>query len=302
MGGKGGQVRRQRGHGDANGRAIRRPDANNTLKPIFTTLWEMSKESHEHVLDGGPWDTPPKRLELAIFNGMINSLKAATQLLEGGHWEFASPIVRRLYELALNVEHLYSYVDRDAAVLRYVRFGMLQATLSQIDELEYRQDTGRVFDADRVDRLRAVTEDFGEFRLKDRADGTRRWRDTWCAKNTRDLAELSDHALRVPQYQMLYRGQWSEQSHGSPVTFLAGVFRTVTEHWMDDVLEADRFRIAQDAMLLQTLYLELWIMLDSIPEPDPDTMLRWSRAVSAAARRLNPEQWDAAVVGMSKPV
>lgn len=60
-----------------------------------------------------------------------------------------------------------------------------------------------------------MTDDVGEFRLKDHADGTRRWRDSRCAKKARDLAELPDHALRVPQYQMLYRGSGQNKPTGA---------------------------------------------------------------------------------------
>jgi hypothetical protein len=105
---------------------MRVPDAYKPIEPIFDALYAMSDASHTYAAEGGPFDTPGRRLELAIFMRMINSLKSATQLLQNGHWEFASPIVRHLYEMALNIDHLYSFADRDQAVLRYVRFGTLQ--------------------------------------------------------------------------------------------------------------------------------------------------------------------------------
>lgn len=268
------------------------PNAYTPLAPIFDTLRDMSDASHTYLQTAEPRDTPPGRLDLAIFNRMINALKAATKLLENGHWEFASPIVRHLFEMALNAEHLYSFADRDAAVFRFVKFGTLQKIVGEIEELEYRKSTGRAVDQERLQRLYSLTEGFGEFRAKDRADGTRRWRESWSGKTTRALAEASEHRMREAQYRMLFRGEWSEQTHGSPVTYLDGVFRTVSATWAEDVLAGDLFRIAQTAMLLQTLYLELWRQLDSIPNPDAAFMLAWSEAVADSARSLAPAEWD----------
>lgn len=201
--------------------------------------------------------------------------------------------MRHLYETALNVEHLYAHVDRDAAVFRYVKFGTLQMLLHEIDELQYLAETEREVDDERLARLHSMTDAYGEFRAKDRADGTRRWRDSWSGKTTRALAEASEHKLRLAQYRLLFHGEWSEQTHGAPVTYLDGIFRTVTATWAQDVVTHDRFRIAQTAMLLQTIYLELWLMLDNVPNPDADLMLGWSETVARTARSLSPEQWDA---------
>ena len=274
-------------------RVTHKPDAFAPLKPIFDTLHDLSDESHKRVLDAsGPYDTHGRRLELAVFSRMINSLKSATQLLENGHWEFASPIVRHLYELSLNVEHLYTFSDRDDAVRRYVGYGTLQELLNQIAELEYRQSTGRAVDPDRLQRLHAMTDHFVQIRGKVKSDGTRGWKPSWSGRSTRALAEASKHPMREPQYRLLFQGEWSEQTHGSPVTFIDGVFRTVGATWSEDVLDSDLVRVAQAAMLLQTLYIELWQMLESIPSPNPEQALRWSESAASTARSLHPEQWD----------
>jgi hypothetical protein len=284
-----GRTRRTRRPKDG---VVRKPQAYKPLKPIFDTLHAMSEHSHTQAMTGGPFDIPSTRLELAVFTRTINSLKSATQLLENGHWEFASPIVRHLYEIALNIEHLNAQPDRNAAVERYVRYGTLQRILNETAELEYRQTTRRAINPERLGRLRQLAGALAEFRGKDKNDGTPNWHTSWSGKSTRALAELSQHPMREPQYRLLFQGEWSEQTDGSPITFLDGVFRTVTPDWADEILDSDLIHIAQAAMLLQTLYIELWLMLDSIPNPDPDAALRWSETVAKTARSLNPDQWD----------
>ena len=54
-----------------------------------------------------------------------NALKSVRLLCEQAHWEFAAGVVRQLFELVLNMEYLGTLPDRDAAIFRYAKYGLL---------------------------------------------------------------------------------------------------------------------------------------------------------------------------------
>lgn len=62
-------------------------------------------------------------------------MKSTRLLLEHAHWETAAGPVRPLFELLVNLEHVAAEPDREAAVFRYAKFGLLQAVRRQRTQL-----------------------------------------------------------------------------------------------------------------------------------------------------------------------
>ena len=185
--------------------------------------------------------------------------------------------------------------------MRYAKFGLLQQITTDLAEIGYGRATGRVTSADREAALRAALDaQFSEFRKKDRADGSPKFATSWCDKTTRDLAEASANALHLMQYRHLYQGAWSEQTHGSPVVFLDSMFTSASDSWIEDVTRSDDQRVVEAAMMLVTLFCELWMLLEHFPGPPPTAAIGWTEAIRDTAQRLNPEGWEASQLPTSR--
>lgn len=210
-----------------------------------------------------------------------NALKAVRLLCEQAHWEFAAGVVRQLFELVLNMEYLGTLPDRDAAIFRYAKYGLLQKVRHQHLNLLYNQKTGRPIDEERLATLAQMLEQtFPEFRSVD-DKGKVHWHKTWSGHTARYLAEKSTHPRREDQYYLMFV-TWSEQAHGAPAALMENLFPRVAA--VEDVVAEDDARIAETVTMAITLFLELWMLLPHVPQVDPAQAVEWTTALLKEAR------------------
>lgn len=250
------------------------------LRSLFTALEAAAEHGDDAMLRIGEVDELV-RFDAALLVRGVNALKSVRLLLEQAHWEFAAAAVRQLYELVLNVEYLADQPDREAAALRYTKFGLLQAVRHQHASILYAQRTGRPIDTERLATLDSMLEHtFPEYRLKDRSDGSRRWAPSWSGKNIRQLAEASSNSLRKDQYELLFT-VWSEETHAAPSAMLDGVLRRADADWIEDAVATDDTEIVETAAVALTLFFELWSALPHLPPFDREKVGGWMREIVA---------------------
>ncbi|MFE4651550.1 DUF5677 domain-containing protein [Streptomyces sp. NPDC056707] len=218
--------------------------------------------------------------EVAQFDAAIlirgaNSVKSVALLMEQGHWEHATGVVRQLFELLVNMEHLNRMPDRAAATLLYCRFGVLQQIRARHRQCLYTASTGRPVNAEHLKFLEHhLAHSFGDFQGKPKSDGSPRWVSAWHKKTTRDLAELSTDKMRVHQYDQLY-SVWSEQTHAAPGALMESIFREAHEGWVDAVVESDDKKIIETASMALMLFVQLWWALPNVPVLEPERVMQW---------------------------
>jgi hypothetical protein len=211
-----------------------------------------------------------------------NALKAVRLLCEEAHWEFAAPILRQLFELVINVEYLARQPDREAAVFRYSKYGLLQGVRHQYLTLLYDQKTGRTIDTQRLGVLEQMQEKtFSEFR-RINAQGTVHWLPSWSGHAARYLAEQSKHPLRADQYDLLF-STWSEQAHGAPAALMDNMFPRGLP--ADQIVASDDAEIIQTVTMAITFFLEIWMLLPYVPQADAAQRLEWTKSMIAEARK-----------------
>jgi hypothetical protein len=232
-----------------------------------------------------PDDEAGRRLLMFDANVLVrasNALKVIRLLCEQAHWEFAAASVRQLFELVLNMEYLATQPDREAAIFRYSKYGLLQTVRHQHLAVLYDQKTDRPIDEQRLAMLESMLEQaFPEFRSVDRT-GKVRWKPNWSGHTTRYLAEQSENSLRQDQYQLLFVA-WSEETHGAPAALIGNMFpgnRTVEE-----IIASDDTRIAETVTMAISLFLELWTLLPHVPQVDPMKGLEWTNRMIAEAEK-----------------
>jgi hypothetical protein len=139
------------------------------------------------------------------------------------HWEFAVATLRQLFELVINLEHVAAQPDREAAIFRYAKYGLLQTVRHQQLDLRYQLETGRAIDEQRLAVLEEMLEQtFPEFRSVG-STGHVHFAKSWSGHHARYLAEQSPHPLRANQYELLYIS-WSEQTHAAPAALMETMF------------------------------------------------------------------------------
>jgi hypothetical protein len=211
-----------------------------------------------------------------------NALKVIPLLCEQAHWEFAAARVRQLFELVLNMEYLATQPDREAAIFRYSKYGLLQTVRHQHLARLYDQKTGRPIDEQRLAKLESMLEHvFPEFRSVDKT-GKVRWSSSWSGHTTRYLAEQSKHSLRQDQYHLLFVA-WSEETHGAPAALIANMFPD--NRPVEEIIASDDTRIAETVTVAISLFLELWKLLPHLPQLDPMKSLEWTSRMIAEANR-----------------
>jgi ribosomal protein L32E len=256
------------------------------LKPLFALLVEVPMTAEQAVFTTPlPDDDVQRRLmmfDAAMLIRGTNALKSVRLLCEQAHWEFAAGIVRQLFELVINMEHLAEQPDRDAAIFRYAKFGLYQKVTYQYLNLLYDQKTGREIDTQRLAVLRQMLEQtFPEFRRVDEKEKLR-IAPSWSGHSARHLAEQSKHRLRADQYELMFAA-WSEQTHAAPATLMDNIFPS--NRAVDDVVADDDARIAETVTMAITLFLELWMLLPHVPQADPVQRLGWTNSMLEEAQR-----------------
>ncbi|MGC5565326.1 DUF5677 domain-containing protein [Streptomyces sp. FR-108] len=238
------------------------------LKPLYKLLSEVTATADRLILSTP--DEPDRlvRFDTEILVRAINSVKSVRLLLEGGHWEHASGIIRQLFELLVNMEYLGKQPDRLEATLLYCRFGMLQLVREQHRRCLYNRDTGRPVDKEHLAFLeKLLDESFDDFQGLPRADGSVRWVSSWSRKSTKALSDLSDDAMRPHQYEHLFTS-WSEQAHAAPRSLIENIFRDAGEDWVSEAMESDTKKVIEAANLTVAMFVALWRELPhAVPLP-----------------------------------
>ncbi|MGC9443114.1 DUF5677 domain-containing protein [Streptomyces sp. WG5] len=220
------------------------------------------------------------RFDLEILMRGSNSLKAMMVLLEQGYWEHAVAIVRQLFELLVNMEHLAQQEDREAGALLFARYGMLQMIQAHHRRLTYEKDTGRQVDEELFAQLGWWLEnEFTDFRAKTKNDSVK-WVSSWCRQTALDLAKASSDSMRVNQYNILYR-VWSEEVHAAPGALISNMFRDVEDGWVERTVSENERRSREAAFLGVAFFLALWMQLPHV-EKSVQRIQGWLQQMSRA--------------------
>lgn len=98
---------------------------------------------------------------------------------------------------------------------------------------------------------------------------------SWHGKRTRELAENSDDAMRLHQYELLFRSA-SEQVHGSPGALIWGLKVDIVQGenrpgigiqpWLspDEMVEKDTFAIRQTLSMTFTFFAAILALTDEL--------------------------------------
>ena len=180
------------------------------------------------------------------------------------------------------MEYLGAQADREAAIFRYSKYGLLQTARRQHIELLYDQETGRSIDNQPLEVLEQMLEvTFGEFRRIDKK-GSVHWLPSWSGHTARYLAEQSKGPLRVQQYELLF-SEWSEQAHATPGALLDNLFPSGLT--AEQIVNSDDIEIVQTVMMAVTLFLEIWTLLPHVPQVAATQRLDWIESIIEEARR-----------------
>lgn len=254
------------------------------MKSLFRLLADVTGCSDRALAAAThPQREPEKhlfRFDVAVLMRGLNALKSVGLLCEEAHWESASGILRQLFELVVNMEHLGELPDREAAVLRYANYGLMQQIEFKLSHARYGQVTGRDVPSDYVESLeRMLAETFPEFRPV--VDGKLRKQPSWSGHNVSYLATKSSNSMRKNQYDMLFR-MWSEQMHGAPAALLDDMVATRS---VSKIIAEEDVRIAETMTMALSLFVELWMLLPHAPTPEAEHLVRWTAQVGDEARR-----------------
>ncbi|MEV0441042.1 DUF5677 domain-containing protein [Streptomyces spectabilis] len=208
-------------------------------------------------------DDPAVRFDAEILLRGANSVKAVRALLEKGFWEHAVGVVRQMFELLVNMEHLARQDDRGEATLLFARFGVLQKMTAQTRRISYEKEKGRATDDNLLKTLeRHLTRDFTDFRAKTK-DGSVKWVQSWCRKTTAQLADESNDPMRPHHYNILYR-VWSEEAHAAPGALVSNMFRDLEEGWFEKAMAENEIRSRDTGMFAIIFFLLLWTQLPNV--------------------------------------
>jgi hypothetical protein len=255
------------------------------LKDLFTSMGKATSAGDRALAQ-----TPADGSELIRFDAealmrAVNAVKSTRLLLEQAHWETAAGPVRQLFELLVNLEHIAAAPDRDAAVFRYAKFGLLQMVRSQRAQLSYDEATGRQVDQSLSATLDSMLEHtFPEFR-RVTAKGKVVWDVSWCGKNIKTLAKSSSNPLREAQYEQLFV-LWSEQMHAAPAALMGGIFPSGGATDSAEIIEFDDRHVVETGSMAVTLFIELWRTLPTVAPLEARTMLECTTGLVKQATAL----------------
>ncbi len=176
------------------------------------------------------FDTQLNTVHFTCTVRALNLYAAVLHLLQNDFWEEAMALTRSLYEILLNLHEIHREMsnerDNETQAERYVRFAALQRYLAARTDLVHGVYPGD--DATLKEELLRPFDDFwekefGDFRLpkpKAGAPWHKTWKQSWCGKNTLELAQGSgDGRLEEAYYSFFFRS--SSLVHGTPYSVLS---------------------------------------------------------------------------------
>ncbi|HEY1840166.1 MAG TPA: DUF5677 domain-containing protein [Mycobacterium sp.] len=257
------------------------------MKSFFDLVFSIGAAADDSLSGATrPEDVREARLfifDICVLTRGINALKSIRVLCEEGQWEFAVGIVRQLFELLLNIEHLKTFADRDEGNFRYAKYGLMQHIERRRGTLLYTKKTGRDIDEAQLEEAEQILASaFPEFRSVS-ARGKLIREQYWSGLNVRTLAKQSDHPMRVDQYDLLFV-PYSDQAHGAPSALVDAMFpRSVKPEAM---FAEDSIHIGETLIMAINLFLELWDLLEHVRQPDVGQRLAWVTATKAEAEKF----------------
>jgi Family of unknown function (DUF5677) len=257
------------------------------LKGLLQLLIDLPAAAERKMLTVERPDDQGQRALVLFDVGILlrasNALKAVRILCAEWHWEFAVATVRQLFELVINLEHVAAQPDRESAIFRYAKYGLLQTVRHQQLDLRYQLETGRAIDEQRLAVLEEMLEQtFPEFRSVG-STGHVHFAKSWSGHHARYLAGQSPHPLRANQYELLYIS-WSEQTHAAPAALMETMFPRGLS--AEQILAGDLVRVVETITMTITLFFELWALLPNVPQPEADELRAWRTTMLNEARKL----------------
>ena len=162
---------------------------------------------------------------LAFATRALNLYRSIVLLLEKDHWEDAAILTRSMFELLLNIEEIQrdKVTIEDKSIL-FFRFNKLQQYRQAKAIRQYNVDTGRINSKDNrfkeIDKIAELL--FPDFLITTKK-GKKKWCNSWCGKNIKELAEASEQQpLRKRQYDVLY-SYMSAFTHSAPMSVMTTV-------------------------------------------------------------------------------
>jgi hypothetical protein len=257
------------------------------MKSFFALVFSIGAFADEAIATAPrPSSEPASRLFLfdacVLIRG-INALKSVRLLCEEGQWELAVGIVRQLFELVLNMEHLATYDDRAGGIVRYAKYGLMQSLERERGQLLYDKKSGRAIDEERLQLVMdSLEESFPEFRTRT-SNGKIDRRHYWSGRTVRKLAQESPHPMRMDQYDLLFT-PWSDEAHAAPGALIASMFpRTFSR---ERIIANDSIRISETLMMALNFFVELWSLLPHVPQVPHEQILAWLSAATDEARKF----------------
>lgn len=262
-----------------------KPGPEHRLRGMFRVLDDVRNRTLGLIAESDPELTDLARFDTAVLNRGINLLEASRLLLAVGHWEAASAMARQMFELLVNMEHIGRQSDREAACLKYQRYGLLQFAERARREVEYDRSTGRSGDERRAELAAQIlaSPDFDQF--KDRKG---KWKRNWSGHDARGLASMSPNPMREKQWEQLFV-TWSEETHATPVAMLASMRGWHGRAWVDEKVDEDDREVGQMILMLVSFFIELCNVLPNVSTPDPQAQYEWTSALMDEVRASGRE-------------
>lgn len=249
---------------------------------LFSLICHTRDLLSDWIDDAGLKEAPKDALGILRFSAAIrawNLFKAVVPVLERDFWEDALILIRSLFELLLNIEHVESSGDgKDALARKIFRFQQLQEYQQIVALYEYNVHSGRLPPNDpNIAKLTNMARGlFKEF-IESEKSGKIRWAHWWCGKNVAELARTSPNPLRTWQYKVLY-AYTSAFVHPTPVSMLS------TFQWKEEAVdweafkkdhlknEAESLELAVSLLVMFTLEI-IMLVSPSLPKFDPLRLL-----------------------------
>ncbi|KAA0109117.1 hypothetical protein CIW51_31635 [Mycolicibacterium sp. P9-22] len=147
----------------------------------------------------------------------------------------------------------------------------------------YAKKTGRDIDEDHLQEAEQMLDNaFPEFRSKS-AKGKLIRDQYWSGHNVRELAKRSSHPMRLDQYDLLFV-PYSDQAHGAPSVLVDAMFNRNVKP--EDMFVQDTIRIGETLIMAINLFLELWDLLEHVPNPAAEDRLAWIAATKIEAEKF----------------
>lgn len=226
-------------------------------------------------------------LKLRFFDRAFNVVKGIKILIENSHWELAAPLTRQLFEMVLNLEELDQSDDPDKAVTRYGKFAALQELRHEFANLQHDIGMGRDVEQKqaRLDEGQALARKaFPEFWIQTRRGG--RWSNSWCGASVKELAQRSEHPLRISQYEVVFRFL-SAYGHGAPLAIAGPLDEQIHADDFDRRVTSDDRNTIEIIALTLGFYMEIWALCQPTTPELPGAVVNSSAELSRFMQATN---------------